>query len=341
MKEPLSEILQSYPLKVKKMTTITYKEKKGVWAIETDHGKKILKKFPGTRDRLNFILAAANYLRSRGIYIPAVVSTRSGADYVEAAGSCYVLNECVSGSTPSYDSPGELNEIMQTLGKFHKASRGFQTPMESKEREHLGKWEITYQKHLDALQEFKKLAGMDSSPFSKLFLKHADSFIEQGNKALNIIQSSDYSQWVEKIERQKNLCHQDFAAGNLIRTKKGIAVLDLDSLTFDLPARDLRKIFNKVMKKKGWNESTTVRMISAYHSVNPLSKREYEVLYADVLFPNLFYGIISKFYQKREKEWGSSKFMEKLNMVIQSEQSKERVLANWNGIINNMMNGKE
>lgn len=341
MKEPLQEVLKAYPLKVKRIRTITYKEKKGVWEIETDKGKKILKKYPGSKERLNFILSAMKQMRGKGVLFPEIVSTKLGRDYTEVNGACYLLNQFISGSTPSYDAAGDLKQIMQTLGKFHLASKGYKSSMESKEREHLGKWDVTYKNHLDGLHDFKKMAAKEGSSFSKLFSKHVDSFIEQGNKALKIINGPAYSKWVEKTDKQKNLCHQDFAAGNLIKTKQGIYVLDTDSFTYDIPARDLRKIFNKVMKKKGWSESTATRMLAAYHSQNPLSKDEYEVLYADLLFPNLFYGIGSKYYQKREKEWSSSKFMEKLKMVIQSEESKQRVLAKWNTIVKTAMGGKE
>lgn len=341
MKEPLKEVLAKYPLKVKRITTITYKEKKGVWQVDTNQGKLILKKFPGTKERLTFILAAIEHLRAKGVLIPELVATRSGDDFADINGTPFVLNQYVAGGTPSYDSAEDLKEIMQTMGKFHKASRGFKSPHQSRERQHLGKWADTYQKHLQGLQDFKKMAAKDGSACSRLFLKHVDSFLEQGQKAMKIIQGPFYTDWVDKVDKQKNLCHQDFAGGNLIKTKKGIVVLDMDSLTYDLPARDLRKIFNKVMKKKGWSESIATRMLSAYHSLNPLSQEEYEVLHADLLFPNLFYGISSKYFQKREKEWSSSKFVEKFNMVLASEKSKQQVLSNWNRIVKNASAGKE
>jgi spore coat protein I len=37
------------------------------------------------------------------------------------------------------------------------------------------------------------------------------------------------------------LCHQDYGKGNALLTDEGVMVIDLDNVSFDLPARDLRK----------------------------------------------------------------------------------------------------
>ncbi|GAX91999.1 CotS family spore coat protein [Effusibacillus lacus] len=341
MKEPIEVVLRQYPLKVKRVTVISYKGKKGVWKVDTDRGTKILKKFPGSKSRLRFILAAVEHLQKGGVRIPKIVTARSGEEFAEAGGSCFVLSDYEAGPNPEYDSKQELQEIMKALAIFHRASKGFNPPAGTDSREHLGKWADGYRKHLEDLEKFKRMAARDKSKFSTLFLQHADTYIRQGKQALAIIESGVYTQWCRKVRQHKNLCHQDFASGNLVRTKRGIVVLDMDSLTYDVPARDLRKIMNKVMKKKEWSREKATRMLSAYHSVNPLSDDEYRVLYADLLFPNLFYGISSKYFQRREKEWNSDKFLEKLKLMVRSEQAKQSVLADWDRIIKQVRSGKE
>jgi spore coat-associated protein S len=73
------------------------------------------------------------------------------------------------------------------------------------------------------------------------------------------LSSDDYKNWVEKGRQQGVLCHQDFAAGNLLIDPSGkLYVLDTDGITIDIPARDLRKILCKVMKKNGkWDFELT------------------------------------------------------------------------------------
>lgn len=333
MRNP-AEVLKQYPIKIRKVTLISWKGKKGAWSVQTDQGTKVLKKTPSAKSRQLFLNQAVQYLRANGAPIPKLIETRSGSDVAEIDGECYVLSNAVQGSSPSYDSASDLKEIMTAMGRFHKASRGFRHSGEAAEQSLLGSWEDSYVRHLQDLESFKAQAQRSSSAFSKLFLRSADDFIRHGEEALQVVRGSSYVRWVRKVDREKNLCHQDFAAGNLIRTSRGLYIIDMDSLTYDLPARDLRKIFNKVMKKKGWDYERTVTMLRAYQSVHPLSEDEYRVLRADLLFPHLYYGICSKYYKRRSAlEWDEGKTLEKLKMNIRSETSKLQVLARWDQIV--------
>jgi CotS family spore coat protein len=129
----------------------------------------------------------------------------------------------------------------------------------------------------------------------------------------------------------KTLCHQDFAAGNLAIVDDGrLYVYDMDSLTVDVPVRDLRKILNKVMKKETqWDLQKMNTMIQAYQSVNPLTKPQYAVLAADIQFPHLFYGQVSKYYTGREEKWTAAKHVSRLQDMIDTELSKEAVLRSF------------
>jgi CotS family spore coat protein len=133
---------------------------------------------------------------------------------------------------------------------------------------------------------------------------------------------------VEDTKKVKLLNHQDYAAGNLaITTNDELFVYDMDSLTIDLPVRDIRKILNKVMKKRTqWDLELMVKMLKAYQEVNPLTQDQYTVLMADIFFPHLFYGQVSKYYQNREKGWTQHKHVSRLKDMISTELSKETVL---------------
>ncbi len=49
----------------------------------------------------------------------------------------------------------------------------------------------------------------------------------------------------------------------------------MDSLTIDLPIRDMRKILNKVMKKrKKWALDVLNNMVRAYQWINPLTNEQ-------------------------------------------------------------------
>ncbi|WP_335964119.1 CotS family spore coat protein [Halalkalibacter kiskunsagensis] len=194
----------------------------------------------------------------------------------------------------------------------------------------LGGWLPENLRRYKELEDWKheRLNAEQKNEFDKQFLLHVDAFLSQCKKSITLLQESCYEQWVEQTKKTKTICHQDFAAGNLLIDKKGnLQVFDMDSLTIDLPIRDMRKILNKVMKKrKKWSLDVMNNMVEAYQSINPLTNEQLIVLTADVLFPHLFYGQVSKYYEKREKEWTEEKHISRLKDTIFTELSKESTI---------------
>lgn len=327
--EPLDQVLAEYEVDVSKITLETYKEKKGVWWVDTGQGKKILKKMPMSRDRLLFILSAVEHLAANGVNLPKVIKTKNGALYVEIDGATFVLSDAVSSKPPSYNIPAELAMIMRGMAGFHAASRCFQPPSEAKIRSHLGLWPKTYLEQITDLENFRELALQDkTNRFNAAYLAECDYFISLAKETLIALLNSPYKKLVEEGDQKVNLCHQDFASGNLGLVRKDcIYVFDTDGITYDLAARDVRKICNKVMKKRGgWDLNLFKEMIRAYNEINPLTREEYEVLFIDMRFPHLLYGIASKYYQSREKEWPENKFQQRLLTMVKTEKSKLAVL---------------
>lgn len=327
--EPLEQVLAEYDINVGKITLETYKEKKGVWWIETDRGRKILKKMPMSSDRLLFILSAVDHLAANGVNLPRIQKTKKGALFVEIAGTNFVLSEAVTAKPPSYNNPAELAMIMRGMACFHKASRGYRPPLEAKIRSHLGLWPQTYLEQLSDLKYFRELAAQNKeNKFNAAYLESCDFFIDLAEGCVTALSDSPYTRLVKEADQKVNLCHQDFASGNLgLVGQDCLYVFDTDGITYDLPGRDIRKICNKVMKKRpGWDLNLFKEMLKAYNEVNPLPPDHYEVLLTDLRFPHLFYGIASKYYLSREKEWPEQKFLERLAAMIKTERSKITVL---------------
>jgi hypothetical protein len=111
-----------------------------------------------------------------------------------------------------------------------------------------------------------------------------------------------------------------------------------DSLTIDLPARDIRKLLNKVMKKNGkWEPALLETVLRAYQQANPLTADEWAVLKLDLTFPHLFAGIMDKYYRQREKDWTESKYVSRLKEMIAVERSLEAALKKYDTIIENIL----
>lgn len=335
--EPLDAVLGNYPIKVQEIKNESYKDKKGVWWIQTDKGMKILKKISNSEETLRFILDAVHHLEDNGIRLPKVNQTRDGRDYSVVDGVCYILTDAIYGRNPSYSSPHELALLTGELAKFHKASSGFHPQAGTKPKYHLGLWIEDYTEQLEDMNSFYKdeLLKSKHDPVNSVIIKEFPYFYERALKAIEGLKRSEYDCWVSERREKGCLCHQDFAAGNLILTSSdNIYVLDTDSLTVDIPARDIRKLLNKIMKKAGkWDMELTKKILGIYHAKNPLTRAQWKVVMLDLMFPHLFLGAVNKFYYRRDKEWSDDKYLQRIVEMSAFEKTIEPVLNNFDNIL--------
>ncbi|MZQ86008.1 CotS family spore coat protein [Paenibacillus sp. 5J-6] len=329
----VKKVVTHYPLKVKNIYLLSFKGKKAVWSIQTDMGELIMKKVPFDETHIDFMLHAINYLKSNGVHTPAVIKTSSGQGYVKLNGEYFVVFETVYGHSPEYDNDSDLSLMLKGMATFHRASRGIESPNGFYPSYLLTKWKSDLQTRMERLKAWKEQRQQvkNKNEFDRVFLANVDNFVQQAQTALTTLNQPYFEQWVKETEITKTLCHQDFAAGNLVVGKDGkLYVYDMDSLTVDLPVRDMRKILNKVMKKgTSWNLPMMLKMMKFYQQVNPLTKEQYMILAADIQFPHLFYGQVSKYYENREDQWTVDKHIVRLKDMISTELSKNTVLKSF------------
>ena len=335
--EDLRKVLDEYDIKVLDIKTESYKEKKGVWWIHTSEGYRILKKQSNSKETLEFITSAVEYLTVKGVCIPEIIFTKQGQRIAYVDENCYILSKAIEGVNPSYSKLGELRKIMEELAKFHASSRGFVPPESCKSRIHLGELIESHKDKMEKLEVFyeQEKSKRKHTAFGSAILEQFPHFKNRIDTAIKALNESCYQQWVNEVANLNYLCHQDFAAGNLIMTDSGdLYVLDIDSITIDIPIRDIRKILNKVMKKHGgWDDNLAKDMLGWYQDKNRLDYLKWQVLKAELTYPYLFEGIMSKYYENREKTWTQEKYLKRLNEMLKIERSVEPIIENFDAIV--------
>lgn len=335
--EKIREVLKEYDIQVLNIRTESYKVKKGVWWIGTPNGWKILKQQAYSAKTIEFILAAVEYLTGNGIKIPGIIKSKNGNRYVLFDKTCYVLSDAIEGENLNYNSNENIEMIVKELARFHRASHGFKPPDNCKVRTHLGGWIKKYREQMQKVRNYYELERSESNhtKFGEIILQEFPYFYERMEQAIAESDQPPYYQWVEEVNQKGGLCHQDFTAGNLILDKaKNIYVLDTDSITIDIPLRDIRKLLNKIVKRKGqWDLMPVKDILMWYQRENPLKSDHWQVLKPTLFYPHLFVGIMSKYYEKREQSWSEGKYLQRLNEMIKLEKSIEPVIKNAETIL--------
>jgi CotS family spore coat protein len=330
--EKLDEVLSQYQVNVLDIKNESYKGKKGVWWIKTDKGMKILKKISCSEETIRFLLDAVRHLSSKGVNLPEVHKTKDGREYVCIGESCYTLTEAIEGRNPVYSAPADMELVATSLAKFHKCSEGFFPAEGTKPKYHLGLWIEDYKRQFEEIRSFYRREQESGNPdeIGRIVLKEFPFFAGRAEKAIEGLNGKEYKEWTKAASKTGCLCHQDYAAGNLLISPDGrLYVLDTDSLTVDIAARDIRKLLNKVMKKKGkWDTDKFKRILEYYQSVNPLSADQWKVAILDLLYPHLFFGAVSKYYYKRDKEWTKEKYRARIAEMAEFEKASTDLLEN-------------
>lgn len=335
--ENINSILSQYNINVIDIKNQSDKGKKAVWWIKTTSGDKILKKHSCSSKTLEFILSAVEHLRNGKVNLPKVIKTKGNTNYVKDVNTCYVLSEAIIGSNPNEDKLQELKMIVEQLARFHYASINFVPPDDCKARVHLGLQKEEFESQMLKLKGFydTEMSKPKHSEFGQIILSSFPYFYKRMQLAIAENEESGYNKWALEAKSTNCLCHQDFTASNLILTSsKQVFVLDIDSIAIDLPTRDIRKFLNKIMKKKGqWDLNKTSQILQWYNAVNPLEHWKWQVLKESLIFPHLFVGIMSKYYEQRDANWPETRYIERLRGMIKTEKSIEPILQNFEKII--------
>ena len=185
------------------------------------------------------------------------------------------------------------------LAQFHKDSVGFVPPADCDTYDRMGVWPEHYKKMLEEMKQWKVDAEANES-FNQAYINMADEMIEMAESIMsNCFKTSCYSEWVKEIGEYGYMCHQDYGKGNALQTEKGVYVLDLDNLTYDIPIRDVRKLITKRLEEiESWELADLERLISCYESILPLTEDQRKIIYIDMLFPHNFYGCVKNPFKK-------------------------------------------
>lgn len=317
--------LRAYGLSPDAAQMVSTKPKKPVWQISAPKGAAFLKRLPFRPARAAFAVEAGAYLHAQGAGVPRILRTKDGELSARVGQASYVLLSAVAGHPPSYAK--DLGPIAAALARFHERSQGYVAPPGSIVRDHLDTWRVGYRQGLARLRAAAALAR-GGHPLGSLLEEYAAEAGQQAREAMARL--DDALPIPAALARERPwLCHQDYAASNLrIDEHHKVVAFDTDSVAYDLPVRDLRKLLNKVMKVAGtWRAEPALLAVRAYAEVRQPSKEECAVLLADLQFPHLLAGLAKKLFLKPTPEWPQQECARRLAALLALERSKPAVLG--------------
>lgn len=306
-KQSIKEILDEYGLNGYEAT-----ERGNVRFIETNEGKKILKRVGYNRQELNFVISAMEHLWRRGFKNIAVpLKQRNGQRFVEKQGQCWFLTDYIFGRESDYSIRQDLREVTKLLARLHIASQGFEPPPAREDRILWGRWPQIFIHRANEMQTFaetiKKKKEQDL--FDKRYLEQIPFYRELGFIAAEMVERSAYRKVVEREQRKKSLCHHDAAYHNFIIGHQNTPfVIDFDYCVCDIPLHDVASLIYRNVKKQDWLVQKAAYIISVYNKVNRIEAEEMEIIAGFLTFPQEFWQLgVWKYAEKQP--WDLNKYL--------------------------------
>ena len=317
-----NNVLKEYGIVPEKLTLVQGGTIKTVWKLN-DKGRQLcLKRLKQTYDKAMFSVNAQIYINNSGGKVPGIILNRENKPITEYNGQLFVVYEWISGNDLNFGIPADLRQALQGLAGFHIASKGYPSVEEARISTKLGKWPDQYTSMKRKLTEWKAISLQNNKPYYTAYLSAVDPILDIAEQALQRLEGSDYLRLTQPESPSVVLCHQDFGRGNVLAAADGIYVLDLDGVTYDLSARDLRKIIGKNAENAGqWSIETIRTILGWYTEVNPIGGDELEVLYADLSYPHWFFGLVKNLFQK-----GKALKPAEIERIAALERSKDETL---------------
>ena len=299
LKALATNVLKEYGIAPEEISIIQSGGVKTVWKIKYKNSVYCLKRLKQTLDKVLFSVNAQVYIKESGGNVPGVYLDLKGEPIVKLDEKLFVVYEWLVGRDLNFENLKDFTLALEGLARFHVTSKGYIAKEGARVSSKLGKWPNQYESMKNKLIAWKEIALSKGTPQHKSYLNCVDSVVEIANQAIALLEQSSYMSLTSIDSGVPVLCHQDFGRGNALLTDNGVIVIDLDSVTFDLPSRDLRKIIGKVAGNNDrWDTKTIEEIINCYTRVNQLTEDEKKVLYIDLIFPHWFFGLVKNQYDK-------------------------------------------
>lgn len=301
---------------------------RSAYYLETDEGPMFLKRWKFGEGDLRFIDSAQTHLIGNGfVSVLPFCRTREGSLCARVDGEPFVLTKWVTARESDYSNPSDLEKATEVLAELHLAARGF-LPDSPNRRIELGNWPEKFAHRLQEIELFGNIAAGRPRPtaFDRKYRAGVDYFLDQGRRAIKMIEASPYTRLVEKAKKDGGLCHHDYAHHNVLLTDDGRAYLvDWDYSICDLRIHDLASLIIRNMKASDWDLDLARDILETYQRHFPLDPDELKVMAGFLTWPQDYWQIGAQYYLE-DKLWTEKGFHRRLDRNFVNQRVREEFL---------------
>lgn len=137
--------------------------------------------------------------------------------------------------------------------------------------------------------------------FEKMYLAFYGPMMKKAADSRRLLLSSEYPRLEEEAKQVGSFIHYDVAARNFIIQQGEAYLIDFDYCVRDLPLVDLMRLIKRSLKYGNDAKEKLGAIINGYGGICPMSREQWEVLYALLLFPQKYWRLAQRYFQNDPK----------------------------------------
>ncbi|HOR85354.1 MAG TPA: CotS family spore coat protein [Bacillota bacterium] len=322
----LAEVLINYDFQVKLISKV-----RSAYKLCTDKGVFCLKRVSHGYGKAKKSYYIMKHLKENSWNnIAEIYYAKEGKAIIRHKGSAFYITYWIEGREVSLSTIEEIIRYTELLADFHNNAKGFEASERIKIKLHTKKWPMAFAKCRNELEKYAVCIDKlkIKAEFDYAYREAIDYFLNEAEYAMEILSRSKYKETCEHYISEGYICHDSYYYQNILIDKNNkLYVVDLESCQFDMPMSDLGKLIRRILSKKKfkWDFDLCRKMIESYCRLRPMSREEYEILLAMLVFPHKFWKLGKKRYVKKKK-WSEDKYKKKLKRLLRERQYKKEFI---------------
>lgn len=309
------EISSQYDINIKQ-----YQYIRSTYYLETNKGKFILRKVDLPKEQILFNYEVDTHLKRYHFKnINAIYTTKKKTPYATSGEQFYIMQNYIAGEEIDFKNLEELKATIDILAQFHKTAKTMVSKVKDINTVNIRNIYDYYMKRNNQNIKLKKtIMGLkQKSKFEVLFLDQCDEYTQLEQMALQAISKELANKLIDKVKYEQTIAHRDYTYHTVSKTAMGKYIINhLDHCQYDIQVFDLAYILGRIMPKNDWDVAKLYELIAAYDNRNTLSRDEFEILKAMMIYPEKYNSICTK-YLGSKRRWNYNMFEQKWqNMII-------------------------
>jgi len=282
-----------------------------------------LRKADYSLDRLMYIHRAKEHLKAKGFMnMDKYVLSKDGEPYASLNDTLYVMTSVPGGRECNLNQRGDIQKASRELARLHRASAGFVGGTGTETKSELYKIPLYFTKRLEELKKLKKLAKKGNKEFDSIFLRYSDVFFDVAERAIYMLQVSQYQSLCKKAEKEGMFCHHDFTHSNILINEEYANIINFDFICPELKIYDLTNFLRRKLRKCNWDFEEGKFIIDEYMSVHSLNEEELRVMGIMLMFPQKMWRVCNRYYNSRRSFYEKGYIVQLREVIDEIEPSR-------------------